>query len=120
MRSLILLCLFLTANLSYGQYNITKTDYNEIKIREYLDTTNVDPIEGIYKYVGDNSEYRLGIVKSSYLYLVILLESNQVKWKTGDVKAYIEPSATENVYSLRWIMGDKKTKEETVVLSHLM
>ena len=114
MRSMILLCLCLTANLSYGQYNITKTEYNEIKIREYLDTTNVDLIEGIYKYVGDNSEYRLGIVKSSYLYLVILLESNQVKWKTGDVKAYLEPSATENVYSLRWIMGDKKTKQETV------
>ena len=114
MRSMILLCLCLTANLSYGQYNITKTEYNEIKIREYLDTTNVDLIEGIYKYVGDNSEYRFGIVKSSYLYLVILLESNQVKWKTGDVKAYLEPSATENVYSLRWIMGDKKTKQETV------
>ncbi len=117
MKSLILLFFCLTVSLSYGQYNITKTEYTESKIREYLDTTNVDPVEGIYKYVGDNNEYRLGIVKSEYLYLVILLESNQAKWKTGDVKAYIEPSAIENVYSLRWIMGDKTTKKETVAFT---
>jgi len=116
MKNLILFLFWLSTSLCYGQYNITKTEYNETKIRKYLETANIDPIEGIYKYVGDNSEYRLGIIKSEYLYLVIILESTQGKWETGDVKAYLEPAAAQDVYSLRWIMGDKKTKEETVAI----
>lgn len=117
MRISILLGLLLIVTKSFGQYNITKTEYNETKIREYLDTAKIDQIEGIYKYLSDESngsEYRLGVVKSQYVYLVILLESNNENWETGDVKAYLEPAATQNVYSLRWIMGDHKTRKESV------
>lgn len=110
----LVLILTVITSVCYAQYDIKKTEYDESKIREYLNTNEIDPIEGIYKYVGDNSQYRLGIIKSDFLYLAIILESNQRKWKVGDVKAYIEPSATKNVYSLRWVMGNKKTKRETV------
>lgn len=116
MKQLILLFTIVFISQCYGQYDIKKTDYDESKIREYLNNNSIDPIEGIYKYVpfGGNSQYRLGIIKSDFLYIAIILESNQRKWKVGDVKAYFEPSATNNVYSLRWIMGDKRAKEETV------
>lgn len=116
MKVSILLCLLLITTVSFAQYDITKTEYDEVKIREYLDSNTVEPIEGIYKYVSDggSAEYRLGIIKSEFLYLVVILETNQRRWKTGDVKAYLEPSATDNVYSLRWIMGDKRKTEERV------
>jgi S1-C subfamily serine protease len=116
MKKILLLCLYLSFNFCFSQYSIKKTEYDESKIREYLNNNTIDPIEGIYKYVpfGGNSQYRLGIIKSDFLYIAVILESNQRKWKVGDVKAYFEPSATKNVYSLRWIMGDKKTKKETV------
>lgn len=116
MKKILLLCTYLTFNLGYCQYDLEKTDFNESKIREYLESNEIDAIEGIYKYVssGDKNQYRLGIIKSDFLYIVIILDTNQKRWKVGDVKAYLEPSATENVFSLRWVMGDKKTKKETV------
>jgi len=116
MKKIILLCLYFTCNLGYSQYDLKKTDFDETKIREYLQSNEIESIEGIYKYVpfGGESQYRLGIIKSGFLYVAVILESNQRKWKVGDVKAYFEPSATKNVFSLRWVMGDKKTKVETV------
>lgn len=116
MNRIIYLCLLLTFNFGFGQYDLKKTDYDESKICEYLDNNQVDPIEGIYKYIGDNNQYRLGIIKSEFLYVAIILHSNQRKWKVGDVKAYFEPSAVNNVYSLRWVMGDKKSTKEAVAI----
>ena len=116
MKRIILLSFYVTVNLCNGQNDLKKTDFDESKIREYLNTNTIDQIEGIYKYiVSDGSQYRLGIVKSELLYIAYILQTNNKKWKIGDVKAYFEPTATKNIYSLRWIMGDKKTTEEAVV-----
>ena len=74
----IKLVLILTVTLTsvcYSQYDIKKTEYDESKIRKHLNTNEIDPIEGIYKYVSSNgnSQYRLGIIKSDFLYLAIIL-----------------------------------------------
>ena len=57
MKITLLLCLCLIVSASNGQYSITKTEYNESKIREYLDSNETDEIEAIYKYVEDNSTF---------------------------------------------------------------
>ncbi len=73
MKNLILFLFWLSTSLSYGQYNITKTEYNETKIRKYLDTTNIDPIEKVVVQIKKSliNEFRFDISQEKTLENVI-------------------------------------------------
>ena len=92
---------------------VEKTDWNEEKLRTYYDTTTValNALEGIYKSIADENtgEMRVGVVKDGYKYKVIILESDDYRWKLGEVKAVFEPA--DRVYSVSWYLGNK-TKTE--------
>jgi S1-C subfamily serine protease len=112
----------LNYNYDPNLYNL-KTKYPEVEqsieteesIKNYLNTNLTDPIEGIYKSYQDDEllgYYKLGIKKLGNRFIAINLESDNVIWKTGEVKAYFESASLKGVYSVQWLMGDK-TKYET-------
>ena len=88
---------------------VEKTNETEESIKQYLDNNKLDPIEGIYKsYQSDQmSYYKFGIVKSGDKFKAIILESTLKQWKSGEVKAYYEPSSMRGFYSVKWYMADK-------------
>ncbi|MEO7047666.1 MAG: serine protease [Ferruginibacter sp.] len=119
MKIIVLLILFFSTfrQTTTGQSNINEikfTNENESTIKAYVDSVSVDPIEGIYKSVSENNYYKIAIKKYSDKYLAIILDSKDKKhWKVGAVKGYFEKTSLENVYSIKWLMGDK-TSQETI------
>lgn len=92
---------------------IEMTDWNEEKLRHYYDScsSNLAYIEGIYKSVyGDfTSEMRFGIYKDGYKYKAVILETKDIRWKPGEVKAIFEDA--NSLYSVKWFYGNKTTTE---------
>ncbi|WP_416439572.1 trypsin-like peptidase domain-containing protein [Phnomibacter sp. MR] len=111
----LLLCQNLFAQNNF--YDTKTTAETEATIKWYFDTASIDPIEGIYKTTS-GTFYKIAIKKhSSGRYLVLVLDSeNKKRWKEGTVKAYIEISSAENIFSIRYILGDKSITETTAVL----
>lgn len=88
--------------------NINK-DENDLKV--YFDTTQLDPIEGIYKTYRGESYYKLGIIKFGDTYKAIIIDSDYSHWKKGDVKIIFEGTAAEGVYSTKYYLKDKTSLE---------
>jgi len=108
--------IFLLMTLSINSFSQTNLPdlTSEQSIRDYLDQNGTELIEGIWEYSGsDSSEYRLAIVKKDYKFEAIILERSR-KFKIGDLKATLETAASDEVLSIKWIMGDKRTTKRTV------
>lgn len=92
---------------------VEQTHESEESIEAYLTTSELDPIEGIYK--GYQSEalpyYKFGIVRRGAQYKAIIIESEPIAWKPGEVKAIFEPSAMRDLYSVKWFSADKTSSE---------
>jgi uncharacterized protein YodC (DUF2158 family) len=99
----------LTPTIEYPIVENINKDETQLKV--YFDSTKLDPIEGIYKTYKSGSHYKLGIVKVGDKFKAIIIESDYVQWKKGDVKAVFESTAAEGVFSTKWYMGDKTSKE---------
>lgn len=99
---------------------------SETSIRNYLDTKEVELIEGIWEYAGSgqvgpnaSSGYRLAILKKDFRYNAYLVDYSTAnggrnKWYPGDLKARFEPAATDEILTINWRMGDKKTWRKIV------
>ena len=88
--------------------NINK---NEDELKAYIDSTKIDAIEGIYKSYQSNSNYKLGIFKDGDLYKAIIIESDYLHWKKGDLKAIFESTAADGVFSTKYFMKNKTSIE---------
>jgi hypothetical protein len=88
--------------------NINK---NENELKAYFDSTKIDDIEGIYKSYQSDSNYKLGIFKDGDLYKAIIIESDYLHWKKGDVKAIFESTAADGVFSTKYFMWGKNSIE---------
>ena len=99
----------LTPNIIYPEVENINKDENELK--SYFDSTKLDPIEGIYKTYKSDSNYKLGIIKVEDKYKAIILESDFLQWKKGDVKAIFESTAADGVFSSKWYIADKTSIE---------
>lgn len=74
--------------------------------RAHLDSISLMSIEGIYK--GLDSKYKLYIVRNDdFGYNVYYLGDKYYLWHEGDMKAKIEPTAINGLYSGIWIKRDK-------------
>lgn len=104
-----LLLLLLLPVLSFGQEDNTNLKFSsEKEIREYFDNNIPEGIEGVWQSTKQNA-YKLLITKNGFNYSAAIIESNVRKWKKGDLKAIFEPAASEEVLTIKWTMGDKKT-----------
>ena len=88
---------------------------SEVSLRKYFDEIKPNSVEGIWEYVSEGyGSYKLAITKKDYKYCASIIESNGTTWKPGEIKAEIEPSASESIMTVRWTMSDKKTIVKTI------
>lgn len=99
----------LTPVISFPEVENINKDENELKA--YFDSTKLDPLEGIYKTYKSDSNYKLAIIKVEDKYKAIILESDFLHWKKGDVKAIFESTAADGVFSTKYYFGDKTSIE---------
>lgn len=92
----------------------------ESLIKRY-EMEQTDPVEGVWESVrvySDEivqSKYLIGIVKNNnYGYDIIYLDGadNKGDWKEGEFKGWITKSATNNFYSVKWLMADKEINKD--------
>jgi S1-C subfamily serine protease len=124
--TIIILLVSVFGQKLFGQEDfrtIKTTTETEATIKAYLDTSTLDPIEGIYKTTS-GTYYKIAIKKyDDTKYLAIILEAyNKKTWKEGTVKAYIEKSATGAIFSIRYLLvngfGSKSAYETTAILEY--
>ena len=88
--------------------------YSETSIRTYFDNNGAELIEGIWEYSAtDGGEYKLAIIKQGFKFIAYIIESKG-PWRPGDPKASFETAATEEIVTINWVMGDKRTKIKAV------
>ena len=94
--------------VSNSNLNSSLNFNSEASIRKYFDENGADGYEGIWEYNSDdNSQYKLAIIKEDFRYKAYILEGSGL-WKPGDLKATIETAATDQVFTIRWTMGNKR------------
>ena len=97
------------------QKNDTELNFSSEKsIRDYFDENGAELFEGIWEYASnDNAGYKIAIVKDDYKFIGYILEGPG-HWIPGDIKAVFETSASDEIVTIKWTMGDKSTKQKTV------
>lgn len=93
--------------------NVESTSETEQSLRTYFNENRIEPIEGIYKsYQSDRlGYYKIGIKKRDDKFIAILIESDFKHWKQGEIKAYFETTSIRNIFSTKWLMGNKVSTE---------
>jgi len=92
---------------------VETTTETEKSLIAYFDSNTLDDIEGIYKSYKSESlgYYKFGIKKFRTKYKAIILESETSNWKISEVKAIFEPSSVDDLFSVKWFMGNKSEYE---------
>lgn len=129
MKQYLIIVLLLLTNGLFAQ----STSWNEYKLKEHWKTNGADEIEGIYENtvsVGTLApKYTLGLVKTNVGYSLIYCKvvgdifdiengrkiSNNWRWKSGDIKAYLTPTATPGIFKTKYYMGDKSISEDLYI-----
>lgn len=100
---------------------VEKLNESEETITKYLNTNELDKIEGIYKsYQAEYLPfYKIGIIKRANKFVAVIIEAQQNNiWKEGEIKAYFEPSSMSDFYSVKWYMGNKTPFETFALLEN--
>ncbi len=91
------------------------TSWNEYKLKEHWKTNGADEIEGIYEAAvatSNTPKYKIACIKKSDTYNFIYLQgATDWGWNVGDVKAYLNPTATPYLFKTNWYMGNKTIQE---------
>lgn len=104
---------------SFRNYTIknpsTHKTWDEGYCRENADNNN-DGICGIYEEIG-GSKYRLACIKENGNYYLIYLGCGDriTWWFQGDIKAFLEESATLGAFKANWVMQDKTRNSDAYV-----
>ena len=99
----------LTKKIAYPAVENINMDEN--KLKSYLDSNKLDPIEGIYKTYKSDFNYKLGIIRVADNFKAIIIESDLPQWEKGEVKMIFESTALEDVFSVKYYMADKTSIE---------
>tara|TARA_B110000003_G_scaffold235876_1_gene240293 strand:- start:341 stop:1708 length:1368 start_codon:yes stop_codon:yes gene_type:complete len=96
------------------------TNETDSSLTAYYDSNILHDIEGIYKSTskGGNS-YTIGIKKYGRLFKAVIINSNYPHWKTGEVKAIFNLTATSGVFSCTYYTADKKEVELFVIVENI-
>lgn len=89
---------------------------SETDIKTMISNSN-DGICGIYEGI-DEQGYKLACIKENNEYMLIFLgvNHNNGRWKIGDVKAELRPSATAGLFKATWYMADKRKNEDAYLV----
>ncbi len=99
------------------------TTWNEYKLKEHWKTNGADEIEGIYVQMSPSfyTKYSLALIKTStgYNLLYITGENNSEniwRWKVGDIKAQLTPTATQYLLKSLYFKGNKEITTNSYVI----
>ena len=99
--------------------NHPKTSWTEYSLKQDWDQNGYDPIEGIYENTLQSVEspkYKLALKKDDDHYnLIYLTGADYSTWKTGDVKAVLNETATPLLFKVKWFMGNKAPNENLYI-----
>ena len=91
---------------------------SEELFREYFKVKSYEYIEGIWEITGaEDTDAKVAIIKNGYSYSAIILDGtyNSIRtWNIGEVKAEIQPSASEEVVTISWTLGNKEDIKKIV------
>jgi S1-C subfamily serine protease len=88
---------------------------SEYSVKEYFDKNGSEGIEGIWQLTSSDSKSieKYTIFKNKDEYHMRILKSGGI-WFPGDLKAVIETSASDDIFTLHWNMSSKKTMQSFV------
>lgn len=88
----------------------------ESEIKTIITNSN-DGVCGIYEGM-DKEGYRLACIKEGDSYFLVFLgiKDNNGRWKIGDVKAELRPSASSGLFKATWYLADKSKNEDAYIV----
>lgn len=96
--------------------NTPHKDLTESEIKTMISNSN-DGICGIYEGI-DEKGYKLACIKEGTNYFLVFMgvKSNNPRWKLGDVKAELRPSASAGLFKATWYMADKSKNDDAYLV----
>ena len=105
--------------LKYMLPDVELTSETESSLTSYYDSNILHNLEGIYKSPEENGlSYTIGIKKFDRLFKAIIIKSDYKNWIEGEVKIIINQTATKNLYSTSYFLGNKMKKEVFLVVEN--
>lgn len=95
---------------------ITET---EESLKNYLSTSKLNPIEGIYKSIDSeyHSYYMFAIIRYDDVFKAVVMDSKN-HWQIGEVKAIFEETSQQGLYSSIWYLSNKSPHESFATLEN--
>ena len=109
---------FLTPEIQYP--SVEKVNETETSFRSYLDSVKTEQIEGIFQSYADNNieYYKIGIKKQNKKYIAFIIDCGNKIWKPKEIKMYIESTAMNNVFSIKYLLRTQVTQLEFLSLKN--
>ena len=95
---------------------VPNKNLSETEIKGMIEDSR-DPICGIYEGM-DSQGYKLACIKEYDKYSLVFLnvKNNDLRWKFGDVKAELRPSASSGLFKATWYMADKSKDNDVYIV----
>lgn len=74
---------------------------------DYLNTNELESMEGLYEFNSGMYGYQLGIKKQDTEFIGYVISSDMSSWKAGQVKARFNQSNRPDLFSVKWYLDDK-------------
>lgn len=108
----------------------THTFWTKKTVIKYLDSANIDSVEGIYELMNsDNkfiseSKYLIALIKkgiyaeySDYILIYLSGASYNEDWDEGEIQGALKKTAVPGTFKVQWLMGDKSINKD-VYMEH--
>lgn len=93
-----------------------KTDWTKEKLIEHWSKNGISDIEGIYEKVGGVLEYELAVIKNDNVYSIVYLSgAEDTSWRTGEIKATLQKTASFGLFKSKWFMLDKSENKDIII-----
>lgn len=91
------------------------SNFNETSLKSFWKSNGADKREGIYVNF-TNPQNKLALKKSNVGYILIYLSgARESGWRTGDIKAYLSPTAISDLFKGIGIMDDKSVQDHLYI-----
>ena len=94
---------------------VSATQIDEASASQYLATLTNPGIEGIYQTSAPQPQTKMFLRRASNGYELIMLEAADGLWKTGELRASLQPTTIPNIYRIVWA-GQLKQPFNTIGL----
>lgn len=105
-------------DLSFDMSAIGLDYASEEVFREYFKAKGFEYIEGIWEITGaEDTDAKVAIIKNKFNYSVVLIGGTYKSartWRVGEVKAKVEPAASDEIVTIIWTMSNKKDIKKTI------